>query len=134
MLRKCQCQSEKWTIRTSGILSRSRSPMAAPFDEWYADEMEILPLSDSVVVRSLENQGAPGLGGLFISGASRETSILGVVTEVGPGRRDAAGDLIPVSISVGDHVIFDKYSGTVLTFEGNRWNVLRADEILCVVR
>ena len=56
-----------------------------------------------------------------------------VVVEVGPGKRDH-GQLIPMTVKVGDHVLLSKYGGTLVKINGEDHYVYIEDEILCVIR
>ena len=52
----------------------------------------------------------------------------------GNGKRNANGDLIPMSVAKGETVFFDKYSGTNLKYEGKKYLVLRESDLLAVVK
>ena len=57
----------------------------------------------------------------------------GEVLAVGPGKRDEAGKLIPMDVKVGDRVIFGKYAGQTVKFEGKEYLVMREEDIMGVL-
>ena len=91
----------------------------------------IRPLYDRVVVRRVAEEEKVGL--LFIPEQAKEKPSQGVVVAVGNGRRLESGTLIPLEAAVGDRVIFGKYSGTDIEYDGEKLLILREDEILAVV-
>lgn len=75
--------------------------------------MEIRPLSDRILI-IIDEEPSVTPGGLVLPERRTERglseSIAGRVLAVGPGRRDERGDLVPVAVSVGDRVLFEKYA------------------------
>ena len=58
-------------------------------------------------------------------------SCSGVVVAVGPGKyADQTGNLIPLSVKVGDQVLYSKYGGTEVTIEGTEYLIMRDSDIL----
>ena len=72
-------------------------------------------------------------GGLFIPTNSQEKPDQGIVVAVGPGRVTENGTLRPVDLKVGERVLFSKYGGTEVKFEGETHLILTDDEIYAVV-
>ena len=64
----------------------------------------------------------------------KEKPQMGEIIAVGNGKRNANGDLIPMSVAKGETVFFDKYSGTNLKYEGEKYLVLRESDLLAVVK
>lgn len=89
---------------------------------------KIRPLADRVLVKRVE-QEEKTQGGIYIPDTAKEKSQRGEVLAVGPGRL-AEGKFIPVSVSVGDTVVFGKYAGTDA---GENHLILREDDIFGVV-
>jgi chaperonin GroES len=69
-------------------------------------------------------------GGIIIPDTAKEKEKprIGTVIAVGPGKKDE-----PMSIEVGDRIIYDEYGGTPITIENEEYVVLRENDILVVL-
>ena len=94
--------------------------------------VSIKPLEDRVVVRVLEAEQTTA-SGLVIPDTVKEKPQEGEVLAVGPGRIDDNGQRVPLDVSVGDRVIFSKYGGTEVKYDGEELLILSARDILAVV-
>ena len=94
--------------------------------------VSIKPLEDRIVVRPLEAEQVTA-SGLVIPDTAKEKPQEAEVIAVGPGRVDEKGTRIPVDVSVGDKVIFSKYGGTELKYNGEEYLVLSARDVLAIV-
>ena len=92
----------------------------------------IKPLEDRVLVQPLEAEQTTA-SGLVIPDTAKEKPQEGEVVSVGPGRIDDNGNRVPLDIAVGDRVIYSKYGGTEVKFEGTEYLVLSARDVLAVV-
>jgi chaperonin GroES len=90
----------------------------------------IRPLYDRVVVRRVAEEEKIGL--LYIPEQAKEKPARGVVVAVGNGRRLESGELIPLEVAVNNVVMFGKYSGTEIEYDGEKLLILREDEIFGV--
>jgi chaperonin GroES len=97
-----------------------------------AVSVSIKPLEDRVVVRALEAEQTTA-SGLVIPDTVKEKPQEGEVLAVGPGRIDDNGQRVPLDVSVGDRVIFSKYGGTEVKYDGQELLILSARDILAVV-
>jgi chaperonin GroES len=80
--------------------------------------MNLQPLDDRIVVRPSEAEETTA-SGLVIPDTAKEKPQQGEVLAVGPGRRaDQTGEVIPMDVAVGDTVIYSKYGGTEIAFDG----------------
>ncbi len=95
--------------------------------------MNLQPLEDRIVVRSLEAESTTA-SGLVIPETAKEKPQQGEVLAVGPGRRSDTGDLIPVDVAVGDTVVYSKYGGTEISHGGEDFLILNARDILAIVK
>ncbi len=93
--------------------------------------MNIKPLSDRVVVKSVEAEETTKSGIILAPNAQEKPQIAEVVA-VGPGA-EKDGKRVPMEVKVGDKVIVGKYSGTQVKFDGVEYNILRQDEVLAIV-
>lgn len=71
--------------------------------------MKLLPLSDHVFIQSLEEEKQTPSGIVIPDTAEKEKPVKGKVIAVGPGRRNEKGELVPMSVKVGNIVLFKKY-------------------------
>ncbi|MGB3411257.1 MAG: co-chaperone GroES [Microthrixaceae bacterium] len=95
--------------------------------------MSIQPLEDRIVVRPAEAEEKTA-SGLVIPDSAKEKPQQGEVLAVGPGRRSDTGDLIPLDIAVGDTVVYSKYGGTEIAFEGEDVLILSGRDILATIK
>ena len=93
----------------------------------------IKPLEDRIVVRALDAEQTTA-SGLVIPDTAKEKPQEGEVLAVGPGRFNETGDQrVPLDISTGDVVIFSKYGGTEVKYNGEEYLILSARDVLAVV-
>ena len=96
--------------------------------------INIKPLEDRIVVRTLEAEETTA-SGLVIPDTAKEKPQEGEVLAVGPGRFNEDGDeRIPLDINVGDTVIYSKYGGTEVKYDGEEYLILSARDVLAVVQ
>ena len=92
----------------------------------------IKPLEDRVLVQPLEAEQVTA-SGLVIPDTAKEKPQEGKVVATGPGRVDDNGKRVPMDVKEGDIVIFSKYGGTEVKYDGNEFLLLNARDILAVV-
>ena len=97
-----------------------------------ATKVSIKPLEDRVVVQANEAETTTA-SGLVIPDTAKEKPQEGTVVAVGPGRIDDKGNRVPLDVAEGDVVIFSKYGGTEVKYDGNEYLLLNARDILAVV-
>jgi chaperonin GroES len=94
--------------------------------------VSIQPLEDRIVIKQVEAETTTA-SGLVIPDTAKEKPQEGDVVAVGPGRIDDNGNRIPLDIAVGDKVIYSKYGGTEVKYDGEDLLVLSARDVLAVV-
>ena len=94
--------------------------------------MKVKPLADRVIIRPLEAETKTS-GGIIIPGSAKEKPQKGEVIAVGPGKFDDSGKIVALSLKIGDKVLYGKYSGTEVTFEGNEYTIMRESDVLAVI-
>jgi chaperonin GroES len=94
--------------------------------------MELKPLHDRVVVRALD-QETRSPGGIVIPDNAKEKPTTGEVLAVGPGRVTEDGVTIPVTVTVGDRVLFGQYAGQKVKVDGQEIAILREEDVLAVI-
>ncbi|MDR0283540.1 MAG: co-chaperone GroES [Propionibacteriaceae bacterium] len=92
----------------------------------------IKPLEDRVLVQPLEAEQTTA-SGLVIPDTAKEKPQEGKVVATGPGRTDDNGKRIPMDVEAGDIVIFSKYGGTEVKYDGNEYLLLNARDILAKI-
>ena len=96
--------------------------------------MKLTPLSDRLIVEPL-NEDAVTLAGIILPDTiDKEKPEKGKVIAVGPGRMLDNGQLRPVSVKVGDTVLFKKYSPDEVKVDDKEYLVLSESDILAIVQ
>lgn len=94
--------------------------------------ISIKPLEDRIVIRQVEAEQTTA-SGLVIPDTAKEKPQEGEVIAVGPGRVDDSGNRIPVDVKVGDVVIYSRYGGTEVKYEGQEYQILSSRDVLAIV-
>ena len=95
--------------------------------------VSIKPLEDRIVIRQVEAEQTTA-SGLVIPDTAKEKPQEGEVVAVGPGRIDNNGNRVPVDVSVGDTVIYQKFGGMEVKYSGEEFLILSvARDVLAVV-
>jgi chaperonin GroES len=91
------------------------------------------PLGDRVVVRPLDREEVTK-SGIVLPDTAKEKPQQGEVVAVGPGRVLDSGDRVSLDVSIGDKIIFAKYSGTEFKLEEDELLILNERDILAVLQ
>jgi chaperonin GroES len=95
--------------------------------------LNLKPLGSRVVVEPLEENDVTA-GGIVLPETAKEKPQKGVVLSVGPGDRDDEGKRISMDVVVGDTVLFAKYGGTEIKYDGKKLLILRESDLLAIVK
>lgn len=95
--------------------------------------MNFKPLSNHLFLEPLEEEKTTKSGIVIPETADKERPTRGKVVAVGPGKKDDDGDVIPMSVKVGDVVLFKKYGPDEVEFEGKKYLVGDEDDILAII-
>jgi len=93
----------------------------------------IQPLADRLVVKVLEQEEVKTKSGLYVPDTAKEKPSEAEVIAVGPGVLNEKGERVPMEVSVGDRVIFAKYGGTEVKFDGEEYLILSERDILAKI-
>jgi chaperonin GroES len=93
--------------------------------------MPLRPLGTKVVVEPSEKEEKTA-GGIVLPDTAKQKSIEGKVIAVGKGRTLDDGTVVPLSVSVGQTVVYSKYGGTEIKLEGKEYVVLDEDQIYAI--
>lgn len=94
--------------------------------------MVLKPLNDRIVVQPAEAETKTA-SGLVLPDSALEKPQKGVVLAVGPGKKLDNGTVVVSDVSVGDTVLYGKYSGTEVQLGGEEYVILRAEDVLGVL-
>lgn len=89
--------------------------------------MGLKPLGTRVVIKKSEAEEKTA-GGLILASSAKEQPQVAEVVAVGPGTKDE-----PMEIKVGDKVIFSKYGGADVKYQGEEYTIMHQDDILAVI-
>jgi len=93
--------------------------------------MKIKPLHDRIIVRRAQAKTKTA-GGIIIPDAIKEKPSEGEVLAVGNGRYNDKGVLIPLSVKVGDKILFHRFAGDDIQIDGENLLMLREDNVMAV--
>ena len=93
--------------------------------------MKLRPLSDRVVIKSLEAEETTA-SGFILAGNAKEKPQMAEVVDVGPGGI-VDGKEVTMNVKVGDKVFYSKYAGTEIKLDGVEYTIVRQNDILAVV-
>ncbi|CAH0557939.1 unnamed protein product [Brassicogethes aeneus] len=94
---------------------------------------KLIPLFDRVLIKKAEAI-TKTKGGIVIPEKAQTKVLEGIVMAVGPGTRTQNGDLVPLSVQVGDNVLLPEYGGTKVNVEENaEYHLYRESDILAKV-
>ncbi len=93
--------------------------------------MNIKPLGDRVVIKRLEAEEKTK-SGIVLPGSAKEQPQMAEVMAVGPGGI-VEGKEVKMEVKVGDKVIFSKYAGTEVKYDGQEYTILKQNDILAIV-
>ena len=94
--------------------------------------MQIKPLSDRVVVEPLEAEEKTK-GGIYLPDTAKEKPQMGKIIATGPGKVSDSGEKISMQVKKGDKILYGKYSGTEVNFEGKDYIIMHESDILAVI-
>lgn len=92
-----------------------------------ASKLNITPLHDRVIVKAAEAETKTA-GGIIIPDTAKEKPQKGSVVAVGAGKKDE-----PMTVKVGDMVLYGKYAGTEISIDGQDLLIMRESDILAIV-
>ncbi|MFQ3677418.1 MAG: co-chaperone GroES [Fimbriimonadaceae bacterium] len=90
------------------------------------------PLGDKVVVQLVE-QDEKTAGGIYLPDTAKKKPQEGKVVAVGNGRILDDGSHNPMTVKVGDRVLFSKYGGNEVTIDGEEYTILDEDQIYAIL-
>jgi chaperonin GroES len=95
--------------------------------------MNFKPLSNHLFLEALEEEKTTKSGIVLPETAEKERPTRGKVIAVGPGKRNEKGEIIPMSVKVGDVVLFKKYGPDEIEIDGKKYLVGEEEDILAII-
>lgn len=93
----------------------------------------IKPLGDRVVIELVEQEEKTA-SGIVLPDSAKEKPQEGRIVAVGTGRVTESGERVALEVSEGDRIIFSKFAGTEVKYDGKEYLILRENDILAVVQ
>ncbi len=90
------------------------------------------PLGSRLVIEPIEQEDITA-GGIVLPETAKEKPQKGTVLAIGPGERNDAGERIPMDVKVGEVVLYAKYSGTEIKYDGKKLLILRESDVLAIL-
>ena len=89
--------------------------------------MNIQPLADRVLIKPAEAEEK--IGGIIIPDTAKEKPLKGEIVATGNGTKDEE-----MILKVGDHVLYGKYAGQELEFDGEKYMVMRQSDVIAIIK
>ncbi|MBO6234690.1 MAG: co-chaperone GroES [Prevotella sp.] len=89
--------------------------------------MKIQPLADRVLIKPAEAEEK--IGGIIIPDTAKEKPLKGEIIATGNGTKDEE-----MILKVGDHVLYGKYAGQELEFDGEKYMVMRQSDVIAIIK
>lgn len=93
--------------------------------------MAIKPIGDRLLVEVIESE-VDKVGSLYVPDTAKERPQQGKVIATGDGKKDGK-DIVPMTVKAGDKVLFGKYSGTEVKYDGKEYLILSETDVLAVI-
>ncbi len=91
------------------------------------------PLSNHIFIEAVTEDKKTKSGIVLPDTAEKEKPMVGKVTAVGPGKLNEKGERLPMSLKVGDKVLFKKYGPDEIEVDGNKYLVGDEDDVLAII-
>ncbi len=90
-------------------------------------KIKIKPLADRVLIKPASAEQKTS-GGIIIPDTAKEKPQKGVIVAVGSGKKDE-----PLTVKVGDTVLYSKYAGTEITLDQKEYLIMRESDIVAII-
>ena len=95
--------------------------------------MNIKPLSNHLFIEALEEEKITKSGIVLPDTAEKEKPVRGKILATGPGKLNERGERVPMSVKIGDTVLFKKYGPDEIEIEGKKYLVGDEEDILAIL-
>ena len=93
--------------------------------------INLTPLYDKIIVKRLEAETKTA-GGIIIPDSAKEKPIEGKVLAIGDGITDSNGKKVPLTVKVGDTVLFAKWGGTEIKVNSEEYLIMKESDVLAI--
>ncbi|MGA3054692.1 MAG: co-chaperone GroES [Candidatus Korobacteraceae bacterium] len=93
---------------------------------------KLTPLHDRIVVRRVE-EAETTRGGIIIPDSAKDKPQEGEVIAVGRGKTNEEGKTFPLDVKAGDRILFGKYAGNEIKFDGEEFLIMKEEEVLGIL-
>ncbi|EPH99668.1 MULTISPECIES: co-chaperone GroES [unclassified Enterococcus] len=90
------------------------------------------PLGDRVIIEVAKEE-EKSVGGIVLASTAKEKPQTGTIIAVGEGRLLENGEKVPAAVKEGDTVMFEKYAGTEVKFDGKEYLIVSGKDIMAIV-
>jgi len=94
--------------------------------------MNLKPLHDRIIIKASKPEEVTK-GGIIIPETAKEKPMQGEVIAIGGGKITEEGKVLPLNVKVGDQVLYGKYAGTEVNFEGGEYLIMRESDIFAIL-
>ncbi len=94
---------------------------------------KLVPLADRVLVQRAKIEETIS-GGIILPDSVKQKQEIGTVIAVGPGKTNKEGKLIEIAVKTGDQIMWDKYGGQEVTINEEEFIIVKADDIIAIVK
>ena len=91
-------------------------------------KINITPLADRVIIQQAEAETTTA-SGIIIPDTAQEKPQKGTVIAVGEGTKDN-----PITVKAGDNILYGKYAGTELKYNGSDYMIMKESDILAIIK
>ena len=95
--------------------------------------VNLKPLGDRVIIKPVPSEERTK-GGVILPDSAKEKPQKGEIVSVGKGKIADNGKVIEMDVKVGDKVLYGKYAGTEIKFEGENYLIVKETEILAIIK
>lgn len=95
-------------------------------------KITLKPLGNRVLAQRLEAQETMK-GGIILPDSAKKKQETAKVVAVGPGKRLEDGNILPMSVKVGDIILMDKYGAQEVSLEDEEYVIVKADDIIAII-
>ena len=96
-------------------------------------QTSIQPIGDRILVQPME-ENEQVKGGIIIPDSAKEKPQNAKVIALGTGKTDKDGKKVPCEVKIGDTVLISKYGGTEVKLDGEKFTLLREDDVLGIIK
>jgi chaperonin GroES len=111
---------------------QARAGTCLMLNERQVSIMHIRPIHDRIIIQRID-EGEQKVGGIIIPDSAKEKPQQGKVIAAGSGKAKEDGKRIPLAVTAGDTILFGKYSGHEIKFDGEDYLIMNEDDVLAVI-